>query len=173
MARGLAASKHNATITSQMCDHSWKQGIDETVQQQLGICFPMKGCNLYKFIINRIIPSHVIKTLCDLDPMDNNQECIRLTLSAVLLTDSMMTEVTHTYSSYLFLSLSLRLCVFFFPGLGVQLFVFLCGQMELQQHSFYVRSFENLLLLPEKRAHWAGGFSLPRGAQTKICTSWT
>ena len=58
-------------------------------------------------------------------------------------------------------------------GLGVQLSVFLGEQMELQQHSFSVRSSEKLPVLPERRAHRAGGFSLLGRAQAQISRSRT
>lgn len=51
-----------------------------------------------------------------------------------------MTAASYTY----FCSVSV------FTGLGVQLSVFVCGQMEIQQYSFHVRSPENLFLLPER-----------------------
>lgn len=63
---------------------------------------------------------------------------------------------------------ALPLC---FAGLGVQLLVLLCGQMELQQHSLHVRPPEDLLLLPERGAHPAGGLSLPGRGQRQICRS--
>lgn len=52
-----------------------------------------------------------------------------------------------------------------FAGLGVQLCVFDCGQMEFQQQSLYVRTPKELSLLPERGALWASGFSLPARGQ--------
>lgn len=83
------------------------------------------------------------KARCDLDSKDNAQECVLL---AAQLIDAMITAISHMYFSSVTVFL-------FITGLGVQFSVFLCGQMELQQHSFYVRSPENLLLLPERGAH--------------------
>lgn len=54
----------------------------------------------------------------------------------------------------------LQLLSLSFPGMGVQLSVFHCGQMELPQRPLHVRTPESLLFLPERRAQRAGGFAL-------------
>lgn len=74
MARGLDASAHSATITSQICDHSWKQGVDEPRVATAGYLLPIEGHNLYKFVMDRYknnsTPWLVIKILRDPDSMD-------------------------------------------------------------------------------------------------------
>lgn len=122
------------------------------------------GHNLYKFIMdqhrNNITAWHVIKILCDLDSMD-----IKYIHPHRHIPVAIQLMNTLTAASYVPTPKALSSFFFSFIGLEVQLFVFLCGQMELLQYSIHVRSPENLLLLPERGTHWASGLSLPGRGQ--------
>lgn len=62
MAWGFAASKQSATITSQICDHSWKHRmLIRLRRQQLGICSQM----------NCIICIHLSRIKTEITPCPN------------------------------------------------------------------------------------------------------
>ena len=144
--------RDGATINSQICDHLWMSACS---RMQLHYT----GWNSNMSTIHMQTISDIILDLLK-------------TASSSPSTHTHTHTHTHTPTHARTHAHTSPLC-FSAAGLGVQLSVFLGEQMELQQHSFSVRSSEKLPVLPERRAHRAGGFSLLGRAQAQISRSRT
>lgn len=71
--------------------------------RQLGICSPIEGHNLYKFVMHGyrtdIMAWHVVKILCDLDSVDFENKCILKAIAAVRLIDALTAASYTSFSS--------------------------------------------------------------------------